>query len=531
MNPVVVLLYLALGLGFHAEAARAEPTLPGAATPAAPGAELFTNPVLPRLRITIGPEDMARLRRDGRQNVPALVQEGPVSFERVAIHLKGARGSFRSLDEKPALTLNFTKFTAGQHFHGLSKIHLNNSVEDPSYFHELAGSALFRAGGVPAPRVTHALVELNGRRLGLYVLKEGFTREFLGLYFRHTSGNLYETGAGHDVDEALKKNQGDGPDDRSDLQALAAAVREPDPARRWQALGRTLELERFLSLMALEVMACHRDGYCLARNNFRVYDDPDTGKLVFLPHGMDQLFGRPEATIRPVMSGVVARAVLETPEGRRQFRAQLALLLTNAFDVPALHAQAEAFLKRARPVLEDREHGALESAIADVKARIAQRQQSLRQQLAEPEPTALHFENGLARLTGWQAVDIPVGGVVDRTAAPDGRPALHIRAGPVTSASWRTKVLLPPGRYRFVAVVRTQGILGLDFGNNQGAGLRVVGGSPAPAYEGLGDHPSIRLERAFATAMEQEVELICELRARAGEVWFELDSLRLAQDQ
>lgn len=41
----------------------------------------------------------------------------------------------------------------------------------------------------------------------------------------------------------------------------------------------------------MEVMLGHRDGYCLARNNHRVYHDLDSGKMVLFPHSTDQLFG------------------------------------------------------------------------------------------------------------------------------------------------------------------------------------------------------------------------------------------------
>jgi hypothetical protein len=155
------------------------------------------------------------------------------------------------------------------------------------------------------------------------VLKEGFTSGFLSRYFQETDGNLYDTGEGHDVDEALEKDQGDGPDDRSDLQALARAARELDPEARWRALDRVLDVERFLSFMAMEVIAAHRDGYCLARNNFRVYHDVDAGKLLFFPHGMDQLFGNANTSILPTVSGLVARALLETPQGRTRLEATL----------------------------------------------------------------------------------------------------------------------------------------------------------------------------------------------------------------
>lgn len=504
--------------------------LPAADAPkSVPGAGLFSAQRIPCLRLTLTAEHVAALRREARQYVPARVQDGERVFESVGVHLKGSKGSFRSLEDKPALTLDFARFHPGQTFHGLRKIHLNNSVEDPGYCNELVGGELFRVAGVPAPRVTHALVELNGRRLGLYVLKEGFAEEFLGLHFQNTRGNLYDTGAGHDVDEALERDLGDGPDDRHDLQALASAAREPNLEQRWQALARVLDVDRFIAFAATEVIVGHRDGYCLARNNFRIYHDPATGRLVFLPHGMDQLFGRPDATIRPAMYGLVARALLETPEGRGRYRERLAMLTASVLDVAAVQRCADAFVARVSPLLSSREARELKSAVARFKDRVAQRRRSLEQQLREPEPQPLAFENGVARLTGWRPVDEPAGGKLDRSPAPDGRAALHLRAGPATSASWRAKVLLPEGRYRFEASARLAGVEALSYGRNKGVGLRVSEGGPARPHEWVGTRDWTRLALPFELERDREVELICALRARKGEAWFALDSLQVVR--
>jgi hypothetical protein len=492
------------------------------------GSELFTHGRIPRLDLFLDPEQGDRLRQDSRQNVPArVVEDGQRMYRRVRLHLKGSTGSFRGLDDKPSFTLRFDGADAEPGFHGLRKLHLNNSVEDPSYFNEYAGSALFRAAQIPAPRVTHALVTLNGRRLGLYVLKEGFTEEFLGRYFQNPRGNLYDTGPGHDVDEALEKDAGVGPDDGSDLAALAAAAREPDVAARWVRLSRVLDLDRFAGFMAAEVVTGHRDGYCLARNNFRIYHDVDTGRMVFLPHGMDQLFGRPDATIRPALQGLVARAVLETPEGRQAYGARVAAFTTNLLDVARLHREADDLVQRVRPFLPGRELRALETAIADSKERIALRRASLERQLNEPERRPPEFVRGRFRLVEWQGFDAPAGGSLERRPAPRRGEALHIRAGPMTSASWRTTVRLGPGRYKFRGQVVTEGVRPLPFGRNHGAGLRVVGASAIPPYELLGDHAGALLEQPFEVEGERDIELICELRARAGAVWFLMASLEL----
>ena len=179
-------------------------------------AGLFADDAVRRISIEMTPAEMESLRQESRGYVRATVREAGETYREVGLHLKG-EASFRILDDKPALTLSFGKFKAGQSFHGLSKIHLNNSVEDPSYLSEKIGSELFRAAGVPAPRVAHALVELNGRKLGFYVLKEGFTPDFLRLYFQQTHGNLYDIGDGHEITDAMERNSGDGPDNRADL--------------------------------------------------------------------------------------------------------------------------------------------------------------------------------------------------------------------------------------------------------------------------------------------------------------------------
>src|SRR5687768_9330432 len=125
--------------------------------------ELFTNGSVRHILITIPPEGISELRTNSRANVSAGIGEGTNVLQRVGVHLKGSIGSFRRIDDKPSFTLSFDKFLPQQRFHGLSKIHLNNSVEDPSYMNELLGSEAFRKAGVPATRAAHALVELNGK--------------------------------------------------------------------------------------------------------------------------------------------------------------------------------------------------------------------------------------------------------------------------------------------------------------------------------------------------------------------------------
>ena len=495
-----------------------------------PGASPFTRVGVQRIRIEITPKNLEHLRRKTRQFVRAALSVDKGVYPDVAVHLKGATGSFRALDDKPSFTLDFSHFDEGRRFYGLRRIHLNNSVEDPSYLNEMLGSELFNAAGVPAPRVAHALVELNGRPLGLYVFKEGFTEDFLARHFRNIGGNLYEPDQGHDVDQSMKCVSAQMlRKDHTDLRGLAQAALETDPTRRWSRLEQTLDVDRFLTFMALEVMIVHRDGYCLARNNFRVYHDLDTGKMVFLPHGMDQLWGITDLPWRPHMAGIVAKAILDTPEGIDRYRERFATLFTNMFRTESLTNRIDRFLQQVRPVLSTGEFENIRQATARVADRMGQRQRDLSRQLSQPELKPMIFNDGVGYLDHWTATDQANGGKMDRTTDADGHAALHIVAGPDTSSSWRTKALIRPGRYRFEGRARIAGVKPLPYGVHQGAGLRVAG-QVRQSDNFTGDSSWRELRTGFQVAgAVQEVEFICELRARAGEAWFAIDSLRVVQ--
>ena len=302
------------------------------------------------LKLSISSNNVSELGRSPRSYLLATLAAGENTYDSVAVRLKGGAGSFRNLEDRPCFTVNFGKFIKGQRFHGMEKIHLNNSVQDPTYMTELLCGELFLAAGIPAARATHVRVELNGRDLGVYVLKEGFDKGFLKRYFNSSEGNLYDGGFIQEITERLHKNSGD-PESSEDLEALAKAAQESDPAKRWAELGRVLDMERFLSFMAMETITGHWDGYCARHNNYRIYHDSASDKMVFLPHGMDQMFWEPTSPLFPHMEGLVARAVITTVEGRRRYRERVGFLLTNVFNVERLTNRMNEVQARIRPLL------------------------------------------------------------------------------------------------------------------------------------------------------------------------------------
>jgi spore coat protein H len=545
----VLTIALVLCVAAHAPAQQRGPSTAAAAdtTATSAGEELFAGPV-PELRIEIPAEGMRVLReyhqvwrqkRPERIDVRARVREGGRIYSDVAVHLKGSF-SFQGIDDKPSLTLNFDKFVPGQHFHGLTKIHLNNGVQDPTGLCEQLARELFAEQGIVSPRATPALVHLNGRDMGVCVLVEGVNRGFVRRSFgpKAVKGNLYDGGAGGDVTKDLALLVGAEPADRSDLKALVDAAGEPDPARRLARLKRVLDVEQFITFAAIEAILVHWDGYCVGCNNYRVFHDPKRDKMVFMPHGLDQLFGTsnsPEMSLTPMFRGLIAKSLFAAPEARARYLQRIAELSTKSFRVEALHARVDRLAKRLSAALGEDHRPEFDYAVRSLKLRIAQRGTSVTRQLASPARPLRLAENDSAGLRdlGWRfKADSAYAARGGRATDGSRRDVMEVvggSGGGVPGGTWRAAVLLNEGHYEFSGLARTKGAAGV--GNEApatGVMLRISGET---STDGLGVARDWREFRyGFDVRGVESVELVCEFRGPAeatGE--FDLGSMRLTR--
>jgi hypothetical protein len=516
---------------------RAREVAPG--TPRQPGNDpsdrLFSPGIVPRIAITIDPAGWRSLERSPRDYVEATVEADGETFERVGIHLKGAAGSFRPISSNPALTLKFNEFVPRQKFHGLRKLHLNNSVQDRTYLHEIIASELFLAAGVPAARATQARVTLNGRDLGIYVLKEGFDRRFLRRYFRDDSGNLYDGGFCQDIHAPLENDTHRDSRDRSDLLALRRAAQTPDLEDRWRRLGEVLDVERFFSFLALEVLLWDWDGYPMKPNNYRIYHDPESDRLVFFPHGTDQLFARPDGPIMPHMAGLVARAVMETPRGRAKYLERLREILDTVFLPGAIDRRIVEVRDRLVPLARGRGRDAsLVQRIESLRASVRERARSVERQLHQrPARPLVPDGSGLATLERqrWYTEKDTGGVEASEVEGPGGEVLLMVDShGNRCFGSWRSRVLLARGAYSLRGRVRTEGVVPIADRKGTGAGLRLGDSETPRRNQAIGDSGWRMLEQHFEIhSSHEEVEIVCELRATEGRAWFDRASLAIVR--
>jgi len=479
--------------------------------------EFFNDPKVRVFHFEVAEAGLASLRRSEGSYVRGTMREGNHVLRDVGIRLKGM-GSFRPVHEKPSLAVKFDEFVEDQEYSGLTKLLFNNSVQDHTYMVEALGTQLFLDAGLPAARVTHAKVILNGRDLGLYVVIEAMNKRFLKQHFTSSNGNLYEAYL-QDIDGRLEQDNGEATD-KSDIRALLAACRVRDPGQRFRQMSKVLDVDRFVSFTAMEILMGHWDGYATHTNNYRVYHDPTSDKMVFITHGLDWAFRRPNVSISPPLKAIVNRALFQTPEGDRMFRERIATLYTNVFHLSVITNRIDQLMAKIRSTgLPPRELAKVESAAAVMRERIELRSLRVAEQLAGKElPVAKFGPDGMAHPTGWRPEYEHGDPTMDQPMF-EGRRTLHIRANNErTHGSWRTQMYLPRGRYRIEGLVRTEAFNGVTT-------LRISGGDRD--YSAGRTSSWRKISYDFEIPEGLDVEFVCDFSATSGDVWYDLDAFRV----
>ena len=479
----------------------------------------FADPAIRVFDLRVPEEGMSQLGQSAKNYVKAELTEGDTTLADVGVRLKGMT-SFRSIHEKASFSMKFDEFVEGQTYRGLKKLMFNNSVQDRTYLSELLATQLFQDAGVPASRVTHARLRLNGRDMGLYVVVEAMNKDFLKRQFGSGKGNLYE-GFLQDINGRVEQDNGEDRS-RADLQKLSEACALADPKERWEQLKNVLDVDRFVSFIAMEMLTTHWDGYAVHFNNYRLYDDPGTGKMVFITHGLDSLFRRPNCDIEPPLKSIVGTAVLTTPEGRKLYDQKFRTLAKDVFKVPVIEKRMDDGLAKLRQAgLERSELQSVERYAKLMRERIELRATRVQEQLRGVKPETIRFDAaGIGTPLSWRE-EPDRGEPLFERVKHDGKETLHIGARPEsTRASWRSQIFLQPGFYRFEGMACTEMVAGGS------ARLRVSADSARTGVTSTSTWKPLRHDFEVENAA-MDIEIICELNAAQGDVWFDLGSLHV----
>ena len=493
-------------------------------------AAFFTGPVR-TLELVLKPDAVEDLKGEARRYTEIHLVEDGVTHKHVAMKLKGA-ASFRSLDEKPAMTLDFDTFKGADRFHGQKKIHLNNGIEDPTLLHEWLSGEIAHQCGVPAGRCGHAMVKINGKDKGLYLTREGFTKDFLKANFGNNDGAFFEGALQKEIGDHTEMSSGGEKDDAA-LKALVAAAKDDDASYRWSRLSAILNVDQYAAYLAMEHILEFTDGYDFGINNYRIYRDEKSGKFRFILHGLDETWRDDSVDLQRTPSSVIGRAFWSAPEGRALYRAKISDFYERVVaktDWPAKVLERNAIILTA---LKD--SGMNEKNLREIKKRgdevaetVKRRIIAIGKSLNEwPEPMAFG-KDGVVKLSkGWREEN-ESGDAVDLSQEPlDGKDVFRISAKSEATASWRNALPLDAGRYRFEASARTRGVVAVEDSKGRGAGLRISGVTEKRTNALIGTAAWSPLGFEFEVDSAREVILVAELRATKGDVWFSLAAMQL----
>jgi hypothetical protein len=303
---------------------------PGAPNPADPGLSrdpsdlLFPTDSVLRIDIDLPDPSIQALLADNEAIVTGAVTVFGTTLDPIELTIKGGLGSEREFDEKAAFRLNLDRHLPGARIRGQEHLTLNNMVQDTSATHETIAYRLMREAGVPAPRVAHVELYLNGLYRGLYLNVETPDDQFLKRHFDDPLGNLYEGIYGADITlgamSSLERDeQGLGDvDDGTEVTRLAEFLAQEPDESHWAEYQARIDVDRTLKMLAAEVVTQHWDGYFWFPNNYRIYHSPTGDQWTLLPWGCDQTFVWPGAGIHEA-SGRVAEFCMGIPSCRAEY--------------------------------------------------------------------------------------------------------------------------------------------------------------------------------------------------------------------
>jgi spore coat protein H len=491
------------------------------------GSELFDSATpLHRIEIQLDKNPLATLRKSPRTDVVARAQVDGHPVVELSLHLKGATGSFRPIDDRPSFTLSTSKRSRSERILGTTKLHLNNGVEDPSRWREILGREMLSEFGIPTTSATHARVLLNGRDLGLYVLIEGFTPDWIERTFPDKKGALFEPIAQSNAPPEFRRVTAYGQKPASRLPQPFLVAPSLPVTERWNSTAGCINESALIGFIAAEVLLAHADGYSLAHNNYRLWISSDGSGLQWIPHGLDRLFTAPELPWPPAMAGPMAEAVMARPDGSRRVFDRILSLRGRLPDPSKMKVHLEQRMERLHPHLSRTEWKDMRVGTEQLMDEWRRRWEvlDLQKQSAETMSVPLGSET---LLSGWRPDSTPVNAELSEVKNPDGGSRLRIHARDTTLAGWTWTGTLRPGRYRLTAWVRLEQFEPLPFGQPGGVFIQKTGQS---SKQWLRSESSAGQALQLEFNVESEsttLQLRIAFRGRRGIVDLDSQSLRV----
>lgn len=250
-----------------------------------PSGPVFDGTVLHDVEITMAPADLQRMLDDylSSTRYRCAFRWGAESVPNCSVNIRGAGSRDPN---KPGLLIRFGEYGPPNRFRSLRGIILENLTQDPSMMKERLICEIAQLRGMPAPRVTHTSLRINGSSFGLYTLDERVDKSFLQNRWGEDNGNLYrdeydwEAPYGYEwrgddpatyVPRLFKPETNENPHDPSALMRYLRDVNFAGVEAFEAEVGRSLDWENLLDMLSIEASCSEGDGMAgdwLAHNYF-----------------------------------------------------------------------------------------------------------------------------------------------------------------------------------------------------------------------------------------------------------------------
>jgi spore coat protein CotH len=225
------------------------------------------------------------------------------SYFQVGMRFRGH--SSLSEGQRWGFKLSFDEFLGEQDFHDFHNANFMGTEGDFSLLRERLAQKVMRDAGVPAPRVGHVQLVVNGQYQGVFPFPEEPDDDpYLDAHFDDDGGGLYKV-SGYCGGNADFEDHGDDIDRYNARYEAKAGTEEED---FWEELYPLLQcasgsdeellaclpghadVQEWLTEMAVDMVLPDVDGLAGAGQNFMLYRDPGRGTFVVYPWDKDQAF-------------------------------------------------------------------------------------------------------------------------------------------------------------------------------------------------------------------------------------------------
>jgi hypothetical protein len=192
---------------------------------------------------------------------------------------------------KPQMRLKFNEWNKDGRFRGLRALSLEYQRRDAAPIRDFVAMRLMAEAGLPAPRVSHVRLTLDGLDRGVYQAIEPVDHEFLEDHFPDPNGNLYEGGY-------LKKTNEENPSICDMIAVNDLVALEPMGGTHEAfaaAFTALVDVEQVLRVMAAESVFPTDDNLSNGSTNYFFYARPDA-RFVAIPWDLDGVLQDDEDT-------------------------------------------------------------------------------------------------------------------------------------------------------------------------------------------------------------------------------------------